>query len=144
MKRMKHLAYSSIVAGGNRGSVLHYVNNDRLLKDGDLLLTDAGGEYMCYASDITRTIPVNGKFSQEQKEIYQIVLNAQKSVIDALKPGVKWVDMHILAEKIISDGLVELGLIKGNYQELVENDVPALFFPHGLGYGKIKLKVDIS
>eukprot|EP01080_Neovahlkampfia_damariscottae_P001529 gene1529-12655_t len=131
---MKHLAYSSIVAGGNRGAVLHYVNNDKMLKDGDLLLTDGGCEYLCYASDITRTIPVNGKFTNDQKSIYQIVLNAQKTVISNLKPGIKWVDMHILAEKIICEGLIDLDFIKGEYDELIENDIPSLFFPHGLGH----------
>ena len=77
---------------------------------------------------------MNGKFSKDQKDIYQIVLNAQKTVINTLKPGIKWVDMHILAEKIICEGLIELNLIKGNYEELIENDIPSLFFPHGLGH----------
>lgn len=128
------MAYECIVGSGIKGAILHCSDIKSELKDGQLVLMDCGGELLGYASDITRTVPVNGKFSQKQSEIYSIVLDAQKTVIEKMKSGVQWVEMHLLAEKIICEGLIKLGLIKGSYDELIQNDIIALFFPHGLGH----------
>jgi Xaa-Pro aminopeptidase len=117
------------------GEILHNHNHSNILKNGDLLLCDAGFEsFEGYATDHTRTIPVGGKFSTKQKEIYQIVLNAQQKAIEMLKPGVYFKDVHITACFEIAKGLTELGLMKGDYQEAVRNGAHALFFPHGLGH----------
>ena len=107
----KH-AYPTIVAGGENACVLHYIENNKKLNDGDLLLIDAGCEISGYASDVTRTFPINGSFSDAQREIYEIVLNAQKSAIDCIKPGEKVNKPHKIACDIISTGLTKLGIIK--------------------------------
>jgi Xaa-Pro dipeptidase len=99
-----------------------------------MLLVDAGCEVSCYASDVTRTYPVNGKFGHEDGIIYQIVLDSQEAVLRAMKPGVEWEDMHRLAEKVILNGLISAGIVHGEYQELMKHHVAALFFPHGLGH----------
>lgn len=132
----KHLAYSSIVAGDDRGATLHYVNNDQVCHDGGLLLIDAGAEARTlYASDITRTYPVNGKFTEDQKLIYNLVLKAHYAVLDAMKPGAQWSDLHRLSLRIITEELWKAGLLKAdNLQELLDNHIGALFFPHGLGH----------
>lgn len=104
-------AYGSIVAGGANAVTLHYVDNNCALKDGDLVLIDAGGEYQGYASDITRTFPVNGKFSKSQKEIYQLVLDAVFAVIEASKPGTSLAKLHDLACDVLRQGLIELGIL---------------------------------
>lgn len=117
------------------GETLHNHYHGNQLTDGRLLLTDAGAETeMGYASDFTRTFPVNGKFSAKQREIYQIVLDANNMATSAIKPGVKYQDIHLLAAKVIASGLKELGLMKGNVDEAVKNGAHALFFPHGLGH----------
>lgn len=132
----KSLAYNSIVAGDDRGATLHYVNNDQVCHDGGLVLVDAGGESRTmYASDITRTWPINGKFTEDQKVIYNLVLRAQLAVLDAMKPGVAWVDLHRLANKMMTEDLWKAGFLKAdNLQELLDNHIGALFFPHGLGH----------
>lgn len=117
------------------GQTLHNHFHGNQLREGRLLVCDAGAEsYEFYASDITRTIPVGGKFSQRQKDIYEIVLTAQKNAINMLKPGVKHVDVHLTAAKIIAAGLIQLGIMKGNPGEAVKAGAHALFFPHGLGH----------
>jgi Xaa-Pro aminopeptidase len=117
------------------GEILHNHNYPNALKKGQLLLVDAGAENeMHYASDITRTTPVGGKFSQQQKEIYQIVLTALNESIKSLKPGVTYKSIHMKAAKIIASGLIDLKLLKGNVDEIVECGAHALFFPHGLGH----------
>ncbi len=117
------------------GQTLHNESYDNTLEIGQLLLVDAGAESKNhYASDITRTTPVGGKFSQLQKDIYQIVLQANKQGIDHIKPGVPYKDIHLLAAKIIAQGLKDLGLMKGNIDDIVEQGAHALFFPHGLGH----------
>ncbi len=117
------------------GETLHNHHHSNYLKNGNLLISDAGVESeMHYASDITRTTPVGGSFSNQQKEIYEIVLKANQQVILASKPGVSYLDMHMMAAKIIASGLKELGLMKGNTDEAVKNGAHALFFPHGLGH----------
>lgn len=117
------------------GQILHNHYYENQLKEGDLLVCDAGAEsYRFYASDITRTIPVGGKFSSLQKDIYEIVLTAQKNAINAIKPGAKYIDVHLIATKIIAAGLIQLGIMKGNPSDAVKNGAHALFFPHGLGH----------
>jgi len=117
------------------GEILHNHYHGNLLRNGDMVINDSGAENsMHYASDITRTFPVTGKFSSQQKDIYKIVLKAQIESIEAIKPGVKNKDIHLKAATIIADGLKELGLMKGDIQEAVKMGAHALFFPHGLGH----------
>ena len=123
-------AYSSIVASGINGCTLHYIENDSQMKDGDLLLIDAGCEVGSYASDITRTFPVNGKFSSAQKEIYQLVLSAQKAAIEKVKVGLFFDDPHKEALKIIIDGLIYLGILIGSRDEVYEKELYKKFFMH--------------
>ena len=108
-----HNAYESIVAGGDNANILHYTNNKEILKNGDLLLIDAGAEFNLYASDITRTFPVNKKFSGPQKALYEIVLNAQKAVIENSIPGKTLAENHQVALKILTQGLIDLKILKG-------------------------------
>ncbi len=129
------LAYASIVAGGNNATVLHYKTNRDPLKDGELLLIDAGGEMDLYASDITRTYPVNGKFSKAQREIYEIVLKAQKDAISAVKPGVKFADIHKLTVESLVEGLIKLGLLKGEKAEIAKDrNKYVAFYPHNTSH----------
>jgi Xaa-Pro aminopeptidase len=123
-------AYSSIVASGINGCTLHYVENDSQMKDGDLLLIDAGCEVGSYASDITRTFPVNGKFSSAQKEIYQLVLLAQKAAIEKVKAGNFFDDPHKEALKIIINGLIDLDILIGSRDEVYEKELYKEFFMH--------------
>jgi Xaa-Pro aminopeptidase len=117
------------------GQILHNHYHGNILKEGRLLVIDSGAESsLHYASDITRTIPAGGKFSPKQKEIYEIVLKAQESSIDAIKPGTKFRDIHLQVARIIADGMKELGLMKGDMDEALEAGAHALFFPHGLGH----------
>ena len=117
------------------GQTLHNPYHTNVLKEGDLLVCDAGAESLLhYASDITRTTPVGGKFSYKQKEIYEIVLTAQKNAINMIKPGVKHSDVHLTAAKIIAAGLSQVGLMKGDINAAVKAGAHALFFPHGLGH----------
>lgn len=135
MNRASFQAYNPIVAFGRNGAVLHYVlNNAPIKQSSNMLLVDAGCEFSCYASDVTRTYPVNGKYAKEEGIVYKIVLDAQEAVLKSLRPGVKWEDMHRLAEKVILDGLIAAGIVYGEYQELINNHISALFFPHGLGH----------
>ena len=114
-------AYTSIVGGGDNACILHYVENRCALKDGDLLLIDAGGEHHGYASDITRTFPVNGRFSPEQAQLYQLVLDAQKAAIATVKPGATFNDPHEAAVRTLVTGMVELGLLSGDVEELIKD-----------------------
>ena len=127
-------AYNSIVGGGENACILHYVENNKPLQDGDLVLIDAACEYEFYASDITRTFPVNGKFSPEQKALYNIVLDAQLAAIDATRIGNHYKYPHEVAVKILTQGLVDLGLLSGNVDELVESEAFRQFFMHGTGH----------
>ncbi|MEM9541896.1 MAG: aminopeptidase P family protein [Cyanobacteria bacterium P01_E01_bin.42] len=126
-------SYNSIVTV--RGDVLHNERYHNPLRSGDLLLADVGAETnLGWASDITRTFPVTGKFSPTQRDIYDIVLAAQKRCIDLVKPGVEYRDIHLLAALAIAEGLVDLGILRGTPSELVDRDAHALFFPHGIGH----------
>jgi Xaa-Pro aminopeptidase len=127
-------AYPPIVGGGANGCILHYTENNSELRDGDLLLIDAGAEMDGYAADITRTFPVNGKFSAEQRAIYDIVLAAQMAAIDAVKPGKHWNEPHDNAVRILIQGLVDLGLLRGSVDGLMENGDYKRFYMHRTGH----------
>ena len=127
-------AYPSIVAGGANGCILHYVKNNCELKDGELLLIDAGAELDCYASDITRTFPVNGKFSGEQRALYEIVLSAQKRAIDKVTPGASIVDYHNAAVRVLTEGLIDLKILHGDLEELVETNAYEKYYMHRTGH----------
>ncbi len=117
------------------GQILHNHHHENILQKGQLMVTDAGAESpMNYCSDITRTTPVGGTFTQKQKEIYETVLNANLEVIKACKPGVYYKDMHLLSAKIVAQGLKDVGIMKGDIDEAVANGAHALFYPHGLGH----------
>jgi Xaa-Pro aminopeptidase len=130
----RDVAYSSIVASGPNACVLHYRNNDRQMQDGDLLLIDAGCEYRGYASDITRTFPVNGRFSGPQKAIYELVLAAQLACIDAVAPGVPFNAYHKVAERVLAQGFVDLGLIAGPLDAALESGSYKRFYMHRAGH----------
>ncbi|WP_070886028.1 Xaa-Pro aminopeptidase [Pseudomonas sp. D2-3] len=127
-------AYGSIVAAGRNACILHYRENDALLKDGDLVLIDAGCEIDCYASDITRTFPVSGKFSPEQKAIYEIVLAANREAFKFIAPGRHWNEAHEATVRVITRGLVELGLLQGDVDELIAAEAYKPFYMHRAGH----------
>lgn len=133
-RNAKNQAYHSIVAAGENGATLHYVNNAASISDQNLLLLDAGCEVDCYASDITRTFPIKGSFNEESLAIYKIVLDMQKQCIDALKEGVLWDSVHELAHKIAIKGLLDLGILKGDADAIFKARTSVAFFPHGLGH----------
>ncbi|TBU76251.1 Xaa-Pro aminopeptidase [Phytopseudomonas daroniae] len=127
-------AYGSIVAAGRNACILHYRENDALLKDGDVVLIDAGCEIDCYASDITRTFPVSGVFTPEQKAIYEIVLAANMEAFKHIAPGRHWNEAHEATVRVITAGLVELGLLKGNVDELIAAEAYKPFYMHRAGH----------
>lgn len=127
-------AYTPIVAGGVNACVLHYVSNDKLLNDHELVLIDAGCELGGYASDITRTFPVNGRFSPAQRDVYEIVLAAQRAAIDATSPGRHFMDPHQAALEVLVRGLVDLGLLAGQLDGLIESGAYRRFFMHRTGH----------
>lgn len=127
-------SYHPIVGGGANGCILHYVENRDRLKDGDLLLIDAGCEYDYYASDITRTFPVSGRFSPEQRALYEVVLEAQLAAIDKVQPGNHWDDPHDAAVRVLTRGLVRLGLLKGRLPTLIKNGDYRRFYMHRTGH----------
>uniref|UniRef100_A0A0L8HN83 Xaa-Pro dipeptidase n=1 Tax=Octopus bimaculoides TaxID=37653 RepID=A0A0L8HN83_OCTBM len=134
----RHLSYTCICGSGENAAILHYGHagapNSRRLDDGDACLLDMGTEYCCYASDITCSYPVNGKFTEKQKIIYEAVLKASIAVFAAMKPAVSWVDMHKLAERIQLEELKEAGLLQGDVEEMMKVRLGAIFMPHGLGH----------
>ncbi len=123
-------AYPSIVASGPNATILHYISNDQPMRDGDLLLIDAGAEYACYCSDVTRTFPVGRGFSAAQRDIYSLVLSAQKQAIGMIRPGVGFDDVHQCATEILIDGLRALGLLSGSTQSILENGDYRQFYMH--------------
>lgn len=135
---MRHVGYTCICGSGHNGSILHYGHagapNERQIKYGDMCLFDMGGEYYCYVSDITCSFPVNGKFTPKQRLVYNAVLNANRTVMKACKSGVKWADMHRLAERVILQDLKTGGLLQGNVDEMVKAHLGSVFMPHGLGH----------
>lgn len=128
------IAYPSIVATGANACVLHYIENNSELKDGDLLLIDAGCACGYYNSDVTRTFPVNGKFTSEQKIIYELVLDAQMASIEQVKPGTTWKDFHHTSVQIITEGLVNLELLTGDVETLITEEKYKNFYMHGTGH----------
>lgn len=123
-------SYGSIVGAGDNGCILHYVENNAEMKDGDLVLIDAGAEYAFYASDITRTFPVNGRFSPAQRELYEIVLQANLEAIAHVKPGNSFQSIHDVAVRVLTEGLVRLGILKGDVSELIESGAYRRFYMH--------------
>jgi Xaa-Pro aminopeptidase len=131
----QHAAYPSIVGGGENGCVLHYTENNGELNDGDLLLIDAGAEYDGYAADITRTFPVNGVFSPTQKAVYEVVLAAQKAAIEKVQPGNHWNEPHDAAVKVLTRGLLKLGILKGGPpSKLIKSEAYRRFYMHRTGH----------
>ncbi|KAI0554112.1 peptidase M24, structural domain-containing protein [Xylaria curta] len=130
----KKQAYPSIVASGRSAATLHYVHNNKELAGKDLLLLDAGCEWDTYASDITRTFPISGRFTEQSRAIYEIVLQMQNDCIKMLKEGVWWDDVHVRAHEIAIDGLLSLGILKGDRKEILEARTSTAFLPHGLGH----------
>ncbi len=127
-------AYSSIVGGGDNGCILHYTENNAVLRDGDLLLIDAGAEHQYYASDITRTFPVNGRFTEPQQQLYNLVLDAQLAAIEEVYPGNHWNAPHDAAVKVLTRGLVKLGLLKGRPAQLIKDGAYRKFYMHRTGH----------
>ena len=135
----RHVSYTCICGAGNSGSVLHYGHanapNDQDVKDGDIVLFDMGAQYYCFSSDITCSYPVNGKFTEKQKIIYNAVYDSNQAVMNAVKPGVCWKEMHLLANKVILEHLKNAGILKGSVDEMMKvNLAGEVFMPHGLGH----------
>jgi Xaa-Pro aminopeptidase len=127
-------AYTSIVGGGDNATVLHYIKNRDELADGDLVLIDAAAEFEMYAADITRTFPVNGIFSETQRAVYQVVLDAQKAVIEASKPGVTFQELHDLDLKLLVEGMIKIGLLEGTVDQIIEENAYQPYFMHKTGH----------
>lgn len=131
---LRAVAYPSIVAGGKNACVLHYTENKDKLKNGDLLLIDAGAECDHYAADITRTFPVSGRFSEPQKQLYQLVLDAQSAAIEQIKPGTPWHLAHEASIEVLTKGLVALGLLEGKVKTLIKKEKFKQFYMHRIGH----------
>jgi Xaa-Pro aminopeptidase len=127
-------AYTSIVACANSANTLHYISNNKLMQNNELILIDAGCEYEYYASDITRTIPVNGKFTKAQAEVYQLVLDTQLKIIDMIKPNVMRSSLQEKTELLLTEGLVKLGILKGDVKKLIKKKKHKIYYPHGIGH----------
>lgn len=127
-------AYTSIIGAGANATILHYINNDGELRDGDLLLIDAGAEYRGYASDITRTFPINGRYTKAQREIYDLVLEAQMSCVEMVRPGTTHDQLKSHSIEVLTKGIVRLGLLKGEPEELIKEKKYEQFYMHGLGH----------
>lgn len=130
----KSQAFEPIIASGANSCILHYVSNDAMLKDGELVLVDIGAEYEFYASDITRTYPISGRFNEEQRSIYQAVLDTQLAVLKYIKPGVRWNEIFEFSEKVITEKLLELGLLKGKLEKLLADKSCKQFYMHNIGH----------
>jgi Xaa-Pro aminopeptidase len=123
-------AYPSIVGAGANATTLHYVSNDQVARDGDLMLIDAGAEWEMYCGDITRTFPVSGRFTDVQRAVYDVVLAAENAAIETVRPGARIGDVHVAATRVLTQGLVELGLLAGDVDELVERGAQRRFYMH--------------
>jgi len=134
MHGARRVGYNTIVGGGENGCILHYTDNNDALKDGDLVLIDAGAEYQGYTGDITRTFPVNGKFSPEQAALYQVVLNAQYAACAEVKPGRTMNDAVAAACLELTKGLLQLGILQGDLTQLLQDSACKQYFIHGLGH----------
>jgi Xaa-Pro aminopeptidase len=127
-------AYNHIIGAGTNSCVLHYNDNNAMIKDGDLVLIDAGAEYQNYAADITRTFPANGRFTPAQRAIYEAVLKTQLAVIEKVKPGTPWQQLQQVADRVLTEELVQLGLLKGNLKALLAKNACGRFCPHRIGH----------
>lgn len=130
----RYPSYTTIVGGGENGCILHYTENESELRDGDLVLIDAGCEYQSYAGDITRTFPVNGKFSPAQREIYDIVLESLETSLKLYRPGTSMQEVTTEVVRVMVKGLVKLGILKGDIDHLIANNAHRAFFMHGLSH----------
>ena len=130
----RHTAYPSIVGSGENSCILHYIDNHKTLRAGDLVLIDAGAEFAGYASDITRTFPVNGKFSNAQRAIYDIVLRAQRAAIATIRPGTHWNEPQQAAVQVITEGLIDLGILRGNVATLIAQGSYRKYYMHHIGH----------
>ena len=130
----RHPAYASIVAGGDNANILHYTDNGEMLQNNDLLLIDAGGELSGYAADITRTFPINGKFTTPQKLLYQLVLDTQLTVISVIKPGITFAKLNEIANECLTKGLIDLAILSGDLSQLLLDKACKKYFIHGLGH----------
>lgn len=126
--------YGGIFASGSNATTLHYVFNDQYLKSGDLMLVDAGGEYNYFTGDITRTFPVNGCFTDEQAEVYEGVLKIQKHIIEFVKPGVRFQELHELGNSLLTDLMLDLGLLSGRKDDILKASEQKKYYPHGIGH----------
>nr|BFD65226.1 Xaa-Pro aminopeptidase [Bdellovibrio sp. HAGR004] len=126
--------YNYIVASGNAATTLHYNFNDQVCQDGDLLLIDAGAEFNYYTGDITRTYPVNGKFTDEQARVYEGVLKVQKQICDFVKPGIVFKDLHDMGTSLLTDLMLDLGLLSGRKDDLIQALAQKKYYPHGIGH----------
>jgi len=133
-KNQSHTSYPPIIGSGENGNILHYINNNQMMSNGDLVLIDAGAEYDFYASDITRTFPVNGQYSARQKDLYDVVLQAQLDAIDAVKVGNHWNEFHDAAVETISQGLLDLKIINGQLDQVLEEKTYANYYMHMTGH----------
>jgi Xaa-Pro aminopeptidase len=127
-------SYTSIVGAGANATILHYINNDGDLRDGELLLVDAGAEYKGYASDITRTYPINGRYTEGQREIYDLVLETQMSCVEMVRPGTTHDELKQHSVEMLTEGMVRLGLLKGKPADLIKEEKYKQFYMHGLGH----------
>ncbi len=132
--RQSEPSYLPIVGSGPNACILHHINNDRVMQDGDLVLVDAGAEYDHYASDITRTYPVNGRFSGPQRDLYEVVLGAQQAAIEQVRPGKHWNDPHDAAARAIAQGLLDLKILKGDIDQVMEEKTYAQYYMHMTGH----------
>lgn len=128
------MAYDTIVGSGPNSAVLHFAPSSRQFQTGDLVLIDAGAQYLGYASDVTRTYPVGGQLDSAQQELYELVHRAERVAIDQCRAGVEWRDVHRTAGLVIAEGLVAFGLLRGDPESLVQSGAVWLFFPHGIGH----------
>jgi Xaa-Pro aminopeptidase len=126
--------YTPIVAGGANACILHYINNDQPLKDGDLLLIDAGCEFAFYTADVTRTFPVNGKFSEPQRRVYNWVLKAQEAAIECIRPGTPYEEIGKAALRVLVEGMLDMDLLEGTVEENMESQSYKRFYMHGIGH----------
>ena len=130
----RHTAYPCIVASGSNACIMHYVENSRTIEEGDLILIDAGCEVDCYGSDITRTFPSNGRFSSHQRELYEVVLEAQRQAIGVIKPGATFIEPHNVARKVLTEGLIDLKILNASLDEAMEENLAQPFLVHGCSH----------
>ncbi len=134
MRQQSHSSYPPIIGSGENNNIMHYINNNKQMLDGELVLVDAGAEYDYYASDVTRTYPVNGKFSARQKDLYELVLQAQSDAINEVQVGKHWIDFHEAAAKTISQGLLDFKILQGSLDEVLEEKTYTQYYMHMTGH----------